>query len=98
MADDRNRRRPIPKAQRDRILARDGHQCQYCGTPLDDSNATIDHVVPITLTGSAGNDYPDPALVAACRSCNSRKGARLLVRLPFASPAWFTADERRAVL
>jgi 5-methylcytosine-specific restriction endonuclease McrA len=58
------------RALRLRILARDGHTCQYCGQPAN----TVDHVLPV-------NQHPDQALspdnlVAACKTCNSRKGSR----------------------
>ena len=26
------------------VLARDGYVCSYCGTHLDDNNATVDHI------------------------------------------------------
>ena len=52
------------------IFARDGHRCQYCG----DSAESIDHVVP----RSKGGEHAWENVVAACRSCNVRKGDRLL--------------------
>lgn len=49
-------------------LARQNRKCAYCGERGD----TKDHVVPKSRGGS-----DDPSnLVWACRSCNSRKGAR----------------------
>lgn len=55
------------------VLKRDKWTCQYCGKQMNqDRNATVDHVVPYALR-------PNPAvseLLAACRSCNSRKGNR----------------------
>jgi 5-methylcytosine-specific restriction endonuclease McrA len=52
------------------IFARDGHRCQYCG----DNAESIDHVVP----RSKGGEHAWENVVAACRSCNVRKGDRLL--------------------
>lgn len=52
------------------IFARDGHRCQYCG----DHAESIDHVVP----RSKGGEHAWENVVAACRSCNVRKGDRLL--------------------
>ncbi len=51
------------------VLERDSYTCQYCGAPA----TTADHVIPKVKGGrdELGN------LVAACVSCNSRKGARL---------------------
>jgi 5-methylcytosine-specific restriction endonuclease McrA len=54
------------------ILRRDGHLCQYCGKT--ESMLTVDHVVPKAKGG------PDTweNLVAACVSCNNKKGDRTL--------------------
>lgn len=53
------------------VLARDGRVCRYCGAP-DASEA--DHVL---ARSRGGTDHPSN-LVAACRICNSSKGARPL--------------------
>ena len=44
--------------------------CVYCGKTYDLSNLTIDHVHPRSL---GGGDLRN--LVAACQSCNQRKGS-----------------------
>jgi len=54
------------------VLERDGHTCRYCGRPA----TTADHVIP---KAKGGTDEMSN-LVAACRSCNSGKGARILTR------------------
>ena len=57
------------KAQRIRVLNRDAHTCYYCGI----DNAThVDHVVPKAMGG--GDELDN--LVAACASCNQRKGSK----------------------
>jgi len=43
--------------------------CAYCGTT---ENLTLDHVLPL----SRGGAHRIENLVAACKPCNSRKGAR----------------------
>ena len=48
------------------VLARDRHKCSYCGAHAN----TIDHVVP----RSRGGDWSWLNTVAACQSCNERKG------------------------
>jgi 5-methylcytosine-specific restriction endonuclease McrA len=58
------------RAKRIAILQRDGYTCGYCGQPAD----TVDHILPV-------KDHPDQAmsndnLIAACKTCNSRKGSR----------------------
>jgi len=57
------------KAQRLRVLRRDTNTCYYCG----DNNAThVDHVVPKAMGG--GDELDN--LVAACATCNQRKGIK----------------------
>lgn len=51
-----------------RVIARDGGVCAYCG----DVATTSDHVVPKSKGGT--DDLSN--LVAACRPCNSRKKDR----------------------
>lgn len=49
-----------------------GWRCLYCAAPLISTTLTMDHRIPIARGGS---NWP-ANLVPACRSCNSRKGAR----------------------
>lgn len=51
------------------VLARDGHQCHYCTAVA----AEVDHLWPRRFGGS---DHINN-LVAACRKCNSSKGAAI---------------------
>jgi hypothetical protein len=54
------------------ILRRESHKCFYCLSALSTSNHVIEHV----LSRPAGdNTYRN--LVAACVSCNNRKGSKL---------------------
>jgi hypothetical protein len=62
------------KQVRLRVLARDGWQCTYCGTHLDNTNAQVDHVVPLAKDSS--DPFNMEGLVAACRRCNLQKGDR----------------------
>jgi len=55
------------------VLARDGYVCTYCGTHLDDTNATVDH---IQSRVSGGDLFNLENLTSACRRCNQSKGAR----------------------
>ncbi|MCU0430251.1 MAG: HNH endonuclease [Cytophagaceae bacterium] len=73
---------------RQNIFKRDGHSCQYCGTHSD---LTLDHVLPRSRGGQSSWDN----LVAACKSCNSKKGDQTpdeasmpLKRKPF-KPSFF---------
>lgn len=54
------------------IMWRDENQCQYCQTQLNESNETLDHVMPT----SRGGKHEWTNLVACCRKCNSRKANR----------------------
>ncbi|MCW2923021.1 MAG: endonuclease [Thermoleophilia bacterium] len=68
---------------RERLHARQGGQCHYCGCQmtlrtygiqdrLADTDVTVEHLVPRVL---GGRDIPQN-LVAACHGCN-RIGARI---------------------
>lgn len=63
---------PLKKIElsRKNILRRDNYQCQYCGTYS--TNLTIDHIIPKSRGGTDSWDN----LVAACISCNNKKGNR----------------------
>jgi Restriction endonuclease len=61
----------VPLAKRE-IFRRDNYTCQYCGKVT--SELTIDHVVPRHL----GGKHEWTNVVAACPSCNHRKGGRPL--------------------
>ena len=78
------RPRPRVKLTRREVFARDRHTCQYCGRIAHD--LTLDHVIPRHRGGS----HTWENLVAACKSCNHRKGSKTLdearlrlVRPPF---------------
>jgi 5-methylcytosine-specific restriction endonuclease McrA len=60
-------RRRVPLSRR-AVFARDGHECQYCGATAEN----LDHVRP----RSRGGEHIWENVVAACRSCNTRKGDR----------------------
>ncbi|WP_246281669.1 HNH endonuclease [Fodinicola acaciae] len=60
------------------VLQRDRHRCAYCGGKA----TTIDHVLP----RSRGGRDTFTNCVAACESCNARKGNRLLKELGWTLP------------
>jgi 5-methylcytosine-specific restriction endonuclease McrA len=62
--------RPHVKLTRREIFRRDNYTCQYCGRR--DVTLTVDHVMPRHL----GGQQAWTNLVAACSSCNHRKGGR----------------------
>lgn len=63
-------RRSIPRTLRAAIYARDGHRCVTCGAT---ENLSLDHIFPYSLGGEDTKEN----LQTMCRSCNSRKGAKV---------------------
>lgn len=72
-------KRPRPKVRltRREIFIRDRFTCQYCGLKARD--LTLDHVIP----RHRGGRHTWDNLVSACRSCNHRKGGKLLEETRF---------------
>lgn len=56
------------------ILLRDNNECQYCQHKFPPPELTIDHVIPKSRGGT--NTWLN--LVASCKSCNQKKGDKLL--------------------
>ncbi len=54
------------------IYARDKNTCQYCGTRFPAPDLTFDHVIPVAQGGRKTWEN----IVAACVTCNRRKGGR----------------------
>lgn len=54
------------------VLDRDDWLCQYCGSEIDRSTGTVDHIVPASLGGA----YDPDNLRACCIPCNRTKGDR----------------------
>ena len=82
------RPRPVVKLTRKEVLQRDDHLCQYCGKRGND--LTLDHVMP----RHRGGQHTWENVVAACRTCNHKKGGRTLaeskmklLRVPRRPPA-----------
>jgi len=68
--DVRSRRNKV--TNRHRILSRDHYRCQYCGKRGTAFDLTLDHILP----RSRGGRTVAENLVAACQTCNNRKGDR----------------------
>lgn len=66
------RQRRIVRFSRFNVLLRDNFACQYCGLLPHARELTMDHVVPRARGG--GTRWNN--VVAACRSCNHKKGNR----------------------
>lgn len=61
---------PVIKLSKAEVFRRDNYTCQYCGKKTSD--LTIDHIIP----RSKGGAHAWENLVAACPSCNHKKGGR----------------------
>jgi 5-methylcytosine-specific restriction endonuclease McrA len=64
------RPRPRVKLTKTEVFRRDNYTCQYCGTHTP--HLTIDHVNPRHLGGT----HTWENVVAACPSCNHKKGGK----------------------
>ena len=65
---------------RARVLARDAHTCGYCGREA----TTVDHIIAKV---NGGTD-DESNLISCCKTCNSTKGARVLVRTAYVNKRW----------
>ncbi|HEO64786.1 MAG TPA: HNH endonuclease [Spirochaetes bacterium] len=61
------------RLSKENIFYRDNYTCAYCGKRLPKDQLTLDHVIPLSKGGKkAWNN-----IVAACNSCNNKKGNHL---------------------
>ncbi len=80
------------KFSRSSLYERDKGQCQYCGTNLTKTQATIDHIVPKSRGGK--NTWDNTVL--CCKGCNDKKADKTLedskMRLlnPPKKPTWIS--------
>jgi len=66
----RRQRYSISGEVQQKIWARDGFKCVYCGAKMGEALMTIDHFIPLERGGL--NDERN--YLTACRKCNKRKG------------------------
>lgn len=64
-------RMPISEELRNKIYKRDNYQCKQCNSK---NNLTIDHIFPF----AKGGITEESNLQTLCKSCNSRKNAKVL--------------------
>lgn len=60
----------VIRFSRSNVYLRDGYRCQYCGGKFEARALSYDHVVPRCQGGKTVWEN----IVAACHTCNSRKG------------------------
>lgn len=63
-----------PAFTRFNVFLRDNWYCQYCNDLFKTQELTFDHVTPRSRGGRTTWDN----IVTACRSCNTRKGSKML--------------------
>jgi 5-methylcytosine-specific restriction endonuclease McrA len=76
------------------VFLRDRYVCQYCGIDCNGTDATLDHVQPI----SAGGKSAWTNLTTACKPCNYRKGSKTKMKpkvMPYKPDFWELAEKRR---
>lgn len=70
----RMRNVPYEKIDREEIYQKDGMICGICGKPLERSDFTVDHIIPI----SKGGGHVFGNVHSAHRVCNIRRGTKPL--------------------
>lgn len=68
----RTRSLPDERFGLDDIFKRDGGRCHLCGKKVDRSDASMDHIIPMSLDG----EHSLANVALAHQSCNSSKGTR----------------------
>ena len=68
------RKKKMREYRAERFGRSETQSCDYCGVAIAFINSSVDHVVALSVGGA--NDRTNYAL--ACKSCNTRKGARHL--------------------
>jgi 5-methylcytosine-specific restriction endonuclease McrA len=56
------------------VLQRDRMICQYCNEKLNYHNATVDHVIPVSMYKRKNDANTWENMVACCKKCNTKKG------------------------
>jgi 5-methylcytosine-specific restriction endonuclease McrA len=62
----------VIKFNRENVFLRDSGKCQYCAKNLQNSEYTLDHVIP----ASQGGKKEWQNIVACCKACNQKKSNR----------------------
>lgn len=76
------------------VFLRDEYTCQYCGTSVSETNATLDHVYPTSLGGKTTWENS----TTACKPCNYKKGAHTKMKpknVPHRPHFWELVEKRK---
>ena len=96
MLKDMLKRRRHPRFTKFNLYLRDEASCQYCSTPLQRNQITLDHVQPVSKGGKTSWEN----IVLACGPCNSRKGNRTDIKPlkePY-QPTYYDLVNKRKVI
>jgi 5-methylcytosine-specific restriction endonuclease McrA len=95
MVKDYVKAKKYPRFSKYNVTLRDRFECQYCETDLTLATTTMDHVYPICRGGKTTWEN----IVAACPTCNSNKGSKLIkpIREPY-RPTYYELAEIRKKL
>lgn len=96
MLRDYEKRKTTVRFSKSAVFLRDEWLCQYCGTSVNKKTATLDHVLPVSLTGKTTFENT----VCSCASCNARKGnnREITPRNKPYKPTYFQLVEKRKKL
>ena len=67
------------KFRQDYLKQHKPSECEACNKPVKGFDLTLDHITPLTKSGGEGA-YDEANIVVLCRSCNSKKNNRLVMR------------------
>ena len=82
-------RRYAPAWLRQAVLERDGFRCRYCGCPVTNETANIDHVKPWPFSLTLLEN-----LRTSCRPCNHAKGSYQGRKHPNPGRGWYRYGRR----
>jgi 5-methylcytosine-specific restriction endonuclease McrA len=88
----RNRRKP--RFGKTNLYIRDLYTCQYCEATHVKKELTLDHVLPLSRGGKTNWEN----IVAACKTCNNRKGDATTMkprRVPYAPDYYDLVNKRK---
>jgi 5-methylcytosine-specific restriction endonuclease McrA len=86
--------RGVPRAKLQRVLQRDGYECQIRDTGCTQLATEVDDILPVSVTGITRADATDDMLQAACHACHARKTERERLKGLAASNAHRAARKR----
>ena len=84
----------IVRMSKRNVFLRDRYKCQYCGVHCSTDDATLDHILPISLGGKS----TWLNLTTACKNCNYLKADKTKMkpkRAPYKPDFWELANKRK---